>query len=103
MRTPIAILLTAATSLAGPPTRPLRTDVAPKDPPQVQPLGQVIDRDRPAYIPTFVQKPPASPLQEERDWANTHTYPPILFFGYLPYGYGSFGGYRSHHGSSGAW
>ena len=91
----IAITLLLASSLtfaAEPTTKP--KDIAPE-----QSIGQVLDTQRPAFVPQFakVNNPPAGNFAE-RDWARMNTYPaPLLFwpgyrhFGVFGYGHRGFG------------
>ncbi|MBC7783085.1 MAG: hypothetical protein H7144_04530 [Burkholderiales bacterium] len=58
-------------------------DIAPKDPPVVAPMSQVIDRTTPQYVPRFLQPGGQSVLQQERDWSILNNVPPRSPWGLL--------------------
>ncbi len=72
-------------------------DIAPKEPPVVPIMGQVIDQTKPGYIPQFLSPPGPSQLQQERDWATRNTIPPCFLGMMIPMRAGCYG-YVTNHG-----
>jgi hypothetical protein len=94
------MLLTAATALAGPTTRP--KEVAPTNPPVVYDVGQVRDYTRPEYVPAFTNRPRPTLLHVERDYAYRLSPPAFGYYGCGRFGWGSpwlgGGGYYRNNG-----